>query len=108
MIQITVLKGETDFMTITLIVILVILLVETFKTDFIVYIGNITTRLVSQWPLIFSIRANTLILTITRQNQREDVKIIFAISDNKIFLHFETQSSYTFSWWARKITINDL
>jgi hypothetical protein len=48
MIQITVLKGETDFMTITLIVILVILLVETFKTDFIVYIGNITTRLVSQ------------------------------------------------------------
>jgi len=45
----TVQKVETDIITIGLVVILVIMYVETFKTDVIVFIGNIITFLTSHF-----------------------------------------------------------
>ena len=63
----SVLKVETDIITsITLsliwwAVILVITYLAIFKTDVIVFIGNIIMCLTSHWPIIFCIRVSSLI-----------------------------------------------
>ena len=54
-------------------VIVVIMYVETFKTDVIVFIDNVLGYLTSNWPKIFSMRINSLILTIS-WDQRKKVK----------------------------------
>jgi len=46
-------------------VILVIMYVETFKTDVIVFIGSIIMYLTSHWAIIFGIRIRSFILTIS-------------------------------------------
>jgi hypothetical protein len=42
----------------------VIMYVETFKTDIIIFIGNTMMCLMSYWPIIFNTRVSSLLLTI--------------------------------------------
>ena len=78
-----VLKVETDIITsmktslIGQAVILVIMCVKTFKTDVIVFIGNVIMCLTSHWLIVFSIRVHLSILTRSygETNYKEDIQI---------------------------------
>jgi len=66
-----VLKVKTDIITciteslIGQAAILMVMYVETFKTDVIVFIDNVIMCLMTHWPIISSIRVSLLILTIS-------------------------------------------
>jgi hypothetical protein len=86
----TVLKVETDILNniaaspIGQIVILG-MFVKTFKTDVIVFIGNVIIYLMSHWRIIFTIRVNSLILTISL-GKNKDFKKNVQITDKLIIL----------------------
>ena len=90
----TVLKVETNIITsITASLITAKMYVEIFKTDIIVFIGNVIMCLMSYWPIIF----NTFIATdnMTLWDQKKNVQI----TDKKI---------YSETWVNRNTVHSDL
>jgi len=63
--NISVISANTAASPIGQALILIIMYVETFKTDVIVYICNVIMRLMSHRAIIFSIRVSSLMLTIS-------------------------------------------
>ena len=69
-----VMKVETDSIariTVSLIgwaVILVIMYIKTFKTNIIVFVGNVVMFLLSHWPIMFTVMVGSLILTESKEN----------------------------------------
>ena len=69
----------------------VIMYVETFKSALIVFIVNIIMYLTSYWQIIFSIRSNSLILTI----------LLAVIKEEMSKLHIKNDLSK--SWWKAQL-----
>jgi hypothetical protein len=79
----SVLKVETDIIT-SMVMILLVMQVETFKTDIIVLIGNVIVCLASHWPIFSSIRVDSLILTISLSEIKGKMAKLLTISLSEI------------------------
>ena len=66
--------------------ILLITFVETFKTNVIVVIDNVILRLTSHFPIQFSIKVNSLILTVLHCEIKGQVSISPIKANNSIIL----------------------
>jgi hypothetical protein len=89
----------------------VIVYVNPFKTDIIVFINNVIMCLMSLWMIIFSIRVSSLLLTISLWDQRKvscywqyhcEIKERFVVTDNITVRSKRGSLLLTISLWDQR------
>ena len=78
-----------------------IMYVKTFKTDVIFFIGKVVLCLTSHWPIIFSIKVNSLILKISLG------EIKGKMSKLPINVHKNSFPSFLCSWFGTKVVLRN-